>query len=486
MDNIFKSSASTTTIVSSSNTLAMKQIVTNDNSSVAQFEGQSGPKTLRSIVPFTVSFNNLKYEIIDKKNNNASKMLLNGVSGCIQPGESLAIMGPSGAGKSTLLEVLGNRLSSGKISGSLRYNGIRLQGMNKRQVKFVQQQDSLNGVLSVNETLWYASHLTQDITTTEEERKEIINDIIQILGLQSCKDTKVGNMFIKGLSGGQLRRLSIAVELIANPSVLFLDEPTSGLDSRSAFSVIEYIIKLAGVGKTIILTIHQPSTEILCKFSKLLLLSAGKTIYLGPTSIATEYFTTVLNSPCPPFTNPSEHYIKCINVDFDDHIDITWAETQFNSSALGIEEKALVREWIHDSISINDIDDFKDREKRYYLWGAYKKFAVPRYYQTFILLKRQLLCNLRDPGIYWVRSVLYAGLGLALSSIFYSLGTSQSSVPDRISMLFFINAFMVFMSLSALPFFMEERHVFLRERGNKMYSVDSYTIAICLAAIPGV
>lgn len=176
---------------------------------------------------------------------------------------------------------------------------------------------------------------------TKHEINEVIENTITELGLQECADTVIGNWHLRGISGGEKKRVSIALEIITHPRLLFLDEPTSGLDSASAFFVAQSLRNVARRGRTIITSIHQPSSEVFALFDDLLLLSSGQTIYFGEAQSAVEVVLEFANSshgfgtqqilisfswlqffaeagfPCPHTRNPSDHFLRCINSDFD-------------------------------------------------------------------------------------------------------------------------------------------------------------------------
>lgn len=163
-----------------------------------------------------------------------------------------------------------------------------------------------------------------------------------------------------------------------------MDEPTSGLDSRSALSVVEHVVNLAQSGRAIALTIHQPSAQMLRKFDRLLLLSSGKCIYFGPMSSTLDYFASVLGRPCETFTNPSDHYMNLINADFEDHLDLVWMENKYAQSQIGIAEKTKLTELKQEN-QHQEVDLTLGN-------NMHLRFGTPRYYQIYILFKRQVIC----------------------------------------------------------------------------------------------
>lgn len=150
------------------------------------------------------------------------------------------------------------------------------------------QEDVLLGTLTVRETITYSAYLRLPPTLSKEEVNGIIEATIMEMGLQDCADRNIGNWHLRGISGGEKKRLSIALEILTRPRLLFLDEPTSGLDSASAFFVIQTLRNIARGGPTVISSIHQPSSEVFTLFDDLFLLSGGQTVYFGPAKKAVE------------------------------------------------------------------------------------------------------------------------------------------------------------------------------------------------------
>ncbi|KAB5544712.1 hypothetical protein DKX38_012824 [Salix brachista] len=204
----------------------------------------------------------------------STRTVLNGVSGIVRPGELLAMLGPSGSGKTTLLTALAGRLS-GKVSGTITYNDQPFSSSTKRKTGFVTQDDVLYPHLTVLETLTYAALLRLPKKLTEEEKIEQAEWIITELGLSRCRHSVVGGPLFRGISGGERKRVSIGHEMLVNPSLLLLDEPTSGLDSTTSQRIVATLRGLARGGRTVITTIHQPSSRLYMMFDKVVVLSEG-------------------------------------------------------------------------------------------------------------------------------------------------------------------------------------------------------------------
>eukprot|EP01065_Artemidia_motanka_P031530 TRINITY_DN3792_c0_g1_i1.p1 TRINITY_DN3792_c0_g1~~TRINITY_DN3792_c0_g1_i1.p1 ORF type:complete len:745 (+),score=248.74 TRINITY_DN3792_c0_g1_i1:47-2281(+) len=252
----------------------------------------------------------------------STRKILHDVSACFAPGQLTALMGPSGAGKTTLMNVLTDNCKH-TLEGDVLANGQKIDAAFKSYFNLVPQEDVLLPALTARETLRYAAELRLSKAIPTEEREERITKILQVLGLDDgvgggCADTIVGSVEQRGISGGQRKRLSIGLELLTNPSVLFLDEPTSGLDSKAAEDVIKVLRALAKSGKTVVCTIHQPSWKLFERFDRLLLLCKGKVVYDGPTRLVPGYVNKLGEEfgrddwAVPARENPIDHVMRVI------------------------------------------------------------------------------------------------------------------------------------------------------------------------------
>ncbi|KAG6966149.1 hypothetical protein JG688_00006893 [Phytophthora aleatoria] len=423
--------------------------------------------------PFTLSWSNLSYTVNIKKKTpkhpDGKKAILTNVTGRCAPGELTAVMGPSGSGKTTLLDILADRISSGVISGDIFLNGETRNLKTFRAVSsYVAQEDSLLGSFTVRETLEMAAKLSLPSSITHHEIVERVQTVIDEMGLRVCEHTLVGDVFRKGISGGQKRRLSIAIELLSEPSILLLDEPTSGLDSASTYNVMKFVSRLCKENITVICTIHQPSSLVYDMFSNVVILTAGETVYFGPRLDMMSHFAS-LGYICPEHEDPAEHYISIANTDFVGHGDIPSLVSGYVASPIAGK--------IQDAINADSTS----------LHGARAIERAPNspLRQLVVLLKRNLIDNLRNPGIFWVRLVMYTVLSFMMGTMF--LSSNKRIIPqDIVYLLTYANCFLVFMSIAVLPFFIEQRAVFLRERANSNLNVFSYVIANFLGALPGI
>lgn len=224
------------------------------------------------------------------------------------------MLGPSGSGKTTLLTALAGRLT-GKVSGTITYNGNSDSSCMKRKIGFVSQDDVVYPHLTVLETLTYTALLRLPKTLTREEKVEHAERIITELGLTRCRNSPVGGCLglFRGISGGERKRMSIGQEMLVNPSLLFLDEPTSGLDSTTAQLIVSVLRRLARSGRTVVTTIHQPSSRLYRMFDKVVVLSDGYPIYSGDAGRVMDYLGFVGFVPGYNFVNPADFLLDLAN-----------------------------------------------------------------------------------------------------------------------------------------------------------------------------
>lgn len=239
----------------------------------------------------TLTWSNLSYiATTDNKKKGIEKSILNGVTGFIKPGEMLAVMGPSGAGKSSFLDALAGKIDA--VTGDVLLNGKKVPI--KPYNTYVHQDDALIGCLSVKETITYAARFKLPSSISRSDLEKRVDEVIAEFGLTRVQNSKIGNAIIRGVSGGEKRRVTLASQLITHPPIIFLDEPTSGLDSAASYYVLKSLKEIAiSRGLAVVATIHQPSSETYALFDNLLLLAQGSTLYFGPRQGAESYFEEI-------------------------------------------------------------------------------------------------------------------------------------------------------------------------------------------------
>jgi len=236
--------------------------------------------------------------------------ILHKVSGHAVPGEFLAIMGPTGSGKTTLLNVLAERLTH-NVSGKILVNGLPPTKNFKRQCALVQQEDILFPNLTVEQTLNFTASLRLPDEMGPAQKRERVNNIIDMLNLGKAKKTIIGGPYRRGISGGEKKRVNIGNQLLTDPTLIFLDEPTSGLDTSSAINLLQILKGMASFGYCIVASIHQPSSQMFELFDKLLFLVEGRNIYFGKANEAIDYFSRI-GLKCERFYNPADFMMGLI------------------------------------------------------------------------------------------------------------------------------------------------------------------------------
>ncbi|GAB9475333.1 hypothetical protein Gpo141_00012432 [Globisporangium polare] len=399
--------------------------------------------------------------------------ILKSISGRSAPGDLTAIIGPSGAGKTTLLDMLADRLSSsdGLVRGVVEVNGRARDPKTFRSVmNYVSQDVAFLGSFTVLETLQMAAGLSLPAHTPQLTREMRVHDVIDAMGLRNCARTRVGDVFHKGISNGQRKRLGIAIELLSNPSILLLDEPTSGLDSSSARRVMEHIVQLCKEGKNVVCTIHQPSSAIYEMLTNLVILSMGEQVYYGPTSNALTHFFA-LGHICPMYSNPTEFFVHLVNKDFHDQLSIMPFVTAWLESA---EANTLRLDIARDHTKFSAFDD-----------QVLQALAPSSWNQFTVLLQRNWVNNWRNPGVFWIRVLMYLLLSLMVGTMYLS-SNEGLTIEAMVPLLFYVQAFLVFMSVAAIPALIEQRAVFQREVLSNSLNLLSYVSANLLASLPGI
>ncbi|XVF04755.1 hypothetical protein REPUB_Repub05bG0112500 [Reevesia pubescens] len=426
--------------------------------------------------------------------NKPTKRLLQGLSGYAEPGRIMAIMGPSGSGKSTLLDSLAGRLARNVVmTGNILLNGKKKR-LDFGGVAYVTQEDVMLGTLTVRETVTYSAHLRLPNNLTKEEVKDIVEGTIMEMGLLECADTVIGNWHLRGISGGEKKRLSIALEILTMPKILFLDEPTTGLDSASAFFVVQALRNIARDGRTVVSSIHQPSSEVFALFDDLFLLSSGESVYFGEAKMAVEFFAEA-GFPCPSRRNPSDHFLRCINSDFDTVTatlkgsqrlrDKPTSSDPFLDMATAQIKATLVEKYRRSKYAKKAKARSQEISKIEGLEVEIQSGSQARWFKQLTTLTKRSFVNMcRDAGYYWARIVIYILVSICVGTVFYDVGYGTTAILARVACGAFITGFMTFMSIGGFPSFIEEMKVFNKERLNGYYGVAAYTLSNFLSSFP--
>eukprot|EP00092_Neocalanus_flemingeri_P039888 GFUD01043444.1.p1 GENE.GFUD01043444.1~~GFUD01043444.1.p1 ORF type:complete len:655 (-),score=143.96 GFUD01043444.1:27-1697(-) len=385
-------------------------------------------------------------------------------------------MGASGAGKSTLLNTLLFRNLSGlKATGVRLANNKEVTPNNLTAVSaYVQQDDLFIGTLTVKEHLTFQALVRMDSDIPYSQRMKRVDAVIQELGLSKCVDTIIGKPGqVKGISGGQMKRLAFASEVLTNPAIFFCDEPTSGLDSFMATSVVETLRTLAKQGRTVICTIHQPSSQIVQLFDKILLMAEGKTAYLGDVKMANGFFESC-GFPCPINYNPADHYVQVLAVvpgeEEESRKKIGVVCETFNKSADGLELEKL------SSIVPDKNENGSNKTSPYKAsWGA----------QFKALMWRSWLSVIKEPLIVRVRILQSVVIALILGTVYFGQELTSDGVMSINGAIFLFITNTTFSNMFAvINVICMELPIFLREHFNGMYRTDVYFLTKQLAELP--
>ncbi|RWW23221.1 hypothetical protein GW17_00012536, partial [Ensete ventricosum] len=498
--------------------------------------------------------------------------LLRRITGYAPKGRITAVMGPSGAGKSTFLDGLAGRIASGSLKGRVSLDGEEMSpSLIKRVSAYVMQDDRLFPMLTVYETLMFAADFRLG-SIPRSQKQQRVEQLIGQLGLTSSRNTYIGDEGTRGVSGGERRRVSIGVDIIHGPAMLFLDEPTSGLDSTSAHSVIERVFHIARSGSTVILTIHQPSHRILMLLDHLIVLARGQLMFMGaPRDVgghlsrmgrkvprgenAVEYLLDVIQEydqsglgvealadfcltglKPPRVSNDADHHsISTVHQaagewsaagdglrrgpdEFDHSLRSTWSSSKSpwsgnNHSGSVIMDRLRLTPsrhrrpqhprrrscysseiqsrtpTPHSEYTVNEEDyltpnlDECSRHTAHGLRGL-PKFANSYLAEAWTLMRRNFINIRRTPELFLSRQMVLTIMGFMMATMFLRPKDDPQGVSNRLSFFIFTVCLFFFSSNDAVPAFIQERFIFVRETSHNAYRASSYTIAGLVTYLP--
>ncbi|KAK8593335.1 hypothetical protein V6N13_043071 [Hibiscus sabdariffa] len=473
-------------------------------------------------IPFVLSFNNLTYSVkaprkmalpgfLRRRGGSSAataaavvgdslagdsyftrtKTLLNDISGEARDGEIMAVLGASGSGKSTLIDALANRIAKGSLKGNVTLNGEALESRMLKVISaYVMQDDLLYPMLTVEETLMFAAEFRLPRTLSKSKKKMRVQALIDQLGLRNAAKTVIGDEGHRGVSGGERRRVSIGIDIIHDPIILFLDEPTSGLDSTSAFMVIKVLQRIAQSGSIVIMSVHQPSYRILGLLDRLIFLSRGQTVYSGSPMNLPLYFSE-FGYPIPENENKTEFALDLIR-ELEGSPGGTKSLVEFNKSWQSMKHVRdsepdnpglSLKEAISASISrgklvpgaTNDVNST----------SMVPRFANPFWKEMVVLANRSILNSRRMPELFGIRLGAVLVTGFILATVFWQLDNSPKGVQERLGFFAFAMSTTFYTCADALPVFLQERYIFMRETAYNAYRRLSYVISNALVTLPG-
>ncbi|CAK9155087.1 unnamed protein product [Ilex paraguariensis] len=503
----------------------VRKEVTGDETPVHQVlemnEGIVEPRAF----PFVLSFNNLTYSVkirrkmtfptLFRRNNRLgtaatsaeslagedvftrTKVLLNDISGEARDGEILAVLGASGSGKSTLIDALANRIAKGSLKGTVTLNGEPLESRLLKVISaYVMQDDLLFPMLTVEETLMFAAEFRLPRTLSKSKKKMRVQALIDQLGLRNAAKTVIGDEGHRGVSGGERRRVSIGIDIIHDPIILFLDEPTSGLDSTSAFMVVKVLQRIAQSGSIVIMSVHQPSYRIIGLLDRLIFLSRGQTVYSGSPANLPLFFSD-FGHPIPENENRTEFALDLIR-ELEGSPGGTKSLVEFNKSWQDLKRSRArdndpnqspssthnlsLKEAISASISRGKLVSGTANDSS--PSSMVPTFANPLWIEMAVLSERSFKNSLRMPEIFGIRLAAVLVTGFILATIFWQLDNSPKGIQERLGFFAFAMSTTFYTCADALPVFLQERYIFMRETAHNAYRRSSYVLSKSLVVLP--
>ncbi|XP_017879116.1 ATP-binding cassette sub-family G member 1-like [Ceratina calcarata] len=410
-------------------------------------------KTMGS--PVDIEFNDLTYSIPTSRKG--SKILLNSVSGQFKSGELTGILGPSGAGKSTLLNILAGYKIIGNLAGHISVNGRpRDVEYFKKMSCYIMQEDLLQPWLTVYEAMHFAvdlklGHISRTAKLT------VIEEILDVLRLNRARDTTSEH-----LSGGERKRLSIALELVNNPPVIFLDEPTTGLDEISAAQCTELLKYLARLGRTVICSLHTPSASIFAKFDHVYVIADGQCVYRSTVDNLVP-FVRQIGIECPQYHNPADFVIDVAAGEYG----IEWRNRMMNA--------------VNKEFPIVPIPPPKSHESQF----GNKIRKVSWLDQFLVLSRRMMLQTYRNKNYMYLKISLHIFLGFIIGGLFLNVGNDGSKSLFNFGFCFACLIILLYVPMCpVLMNFPSEVQLIKREYFNMWYDLSPYYFAFTTVNIP--
>ncbi|ORZ28975.1 ABC-2 type transporter-domain-containing protein [Lobosporangium transversale] len=427
------------------------------------------------------AWENLDYVVPYKSDPSGKKQLLTNIAGLVKPGTMTALMGSSGAGKTTLLDVLAQRKNIGTVTGQIEVDGEPLRRDFQRTTGYCEQLDVHVPECTVREALRFSAYLRQPADVPEEEKNAYVEEIIHILEMENIADALIGTTESGlGISVEERKRLTIGVELVAKPKLLFLDEPTSGLDAQASYNIMRFMRKLTDQGQAILCTIHQPSSQLFAFFDDLLLLAkGGKTVFFGElghdSSELIHYFEKNGAPKCAPDANPAEYILDVVNAR---HSGLDWPQIWASSpekTKLLEDIKATRKTPAHTNNGTGQAVASSDE-------GL--EFATDFRTQFKYVFRRMSRTYWRLPQYNFGRIFMMIVFALLNGFSFYKLGATKVDLQSRVFVIFQIMVMAALLVNMVEPRFHTERQWFYREFAGKYYGWKPFALSIILIEIP--
>nr|QIK02748.1 ATP-binding cassette sub-family G member 1-like protein [Nilaparvata lugens] len=418
--------------------------------------------------PVDIEFTDLTYTV--PHGRSGSKIILRSVSGLFKSGQLTAILGPSGAGKSTLLNVLAG-YKCADSTGSILVNGRpRALQQFRKLSRYIMQEDMLQPRLTVQESMLFAVDLKLGTTISREEKLDTIDEILNMLRLSKTKNTLSGH-----LSGGEKKRLSIALELVNNPPVIFLDEPTTGLDDLASSQCISLLKALARGGRTVICSIHTPSARLFSLFDHVYIVSEGQCVFQGHGHDIVAFLASFgLN--CPKHYNPADFMVEVSSGEYGDYL-----ERMTNAI-----ENGRCYKWNQNKVTdvryqANEEEENLVSTDLHHMYN----FESSAWLQFRILISRMSLQGRRDMGYIILKLAMHIFIGMIIGGMFFQIGNDGSKTIFNFGFCFVtIIIFLYIPMMPALLWFPQEVQLLKREFFNRWYDLNPYFFAMTFCQLP--
>ncbi|KAG5671645.1 hypothetical protein PVAND_001836 [Polypedilum vanderplanki] len=411
-----------------------------------------------------IKFDELSYSVEEIFFKDRKKEILKRISGNFYGSELTAILGPSGSGKSTLMNLLFG-FEQKYVCGTISMNGCSINKF-RRNIVYITQENNLQPLLTVGESMNFAIKFKIGNQMNSFKKWIKIAEILKSFGL-----FEVESEYVKNLSGGQQKRLSIALEIVDDPKVIFLDEPTTGLDSVSSTICINLMRQLAQEGKTVVCTIHQPTTNQLKSFSHLYILANGECAYQGNGKNLVP-FLSELNLICPSTFNPADFLLETVTGIYGQEHISKLIEKIDNGKNENFRTKK--------SIEIDDSDSLE--AVAIYNSSTYSPSFLSKFND---LLVRNFIIMFRDKSLFKIRMFMHIMTGLLLGLLYYDIGNDAQNIIDNFRLIFVALSFLTYTAYySIMVAFPLNFSSVRRETFNRWYTPSIFYINLILTDLP--
>ncbi|KAM3963649.1 ATP-binding cassette subfamily G member 4 [Aphomia sociella] len=426
-----------------------------------------------------ICFVDINYTVKQNILTKGRKCILNNMSGTFNAGELTVIMGQSGAGKSSLMDILAGYTKP--TSGNLYVNGqLRNEDNFRRRSCYILQQDMVQNMLTIFESLTIAAELKLGNHVTQEQKKKRVVEIITSLSLVHAQNTRASD-----LSGGQKKRLAIGLELVSDPPVMFLDEPTSGLDSSISKQIVYLLHLLARQGRTVVITMHQPSATLLRMVDRLYAVVAGRCAYTGSVDSLLPYLKQ-MDLTCPPYHNPVDFLIEICGEKANELVNLSQNgkndEWNITNNETDDSFKVHIK---NDEIFLTTLPPPKEDPTNKILLALKSTYSTSYWKQFTTLFRRSALSIWRNPAFTIMITGIHCSMALFVGMLFYNIGGEAKYIRHNFSMLNYCLMFLMFTAFNAVTItFPVQIPIVRREHFNRWYTAGAYFISTLISALP--